>query len=433
MIMAEMDDQEAAKAVILGWANAEFDPENWCYALLGAAGMGKTYTLKSLLPEVRGAVAVTAPTNKAVKVLMSLFQKKDEDSYSPDCCTIHSLLGLALSANGELKKLQIPDNPINISKLSMIVVDEASMLNLEIFEIIRRSAIFHKVKILFLGDPYQLPPVKEAYSPALRIDNIARLTRVRRHNNAILDLATAVREAQKMPVPTVNFPKIIAGRDEIWLQEQGTGTFMQQVYKHLGSLISGEAKVIAWRNATVDNYNLLIRSAIFSQQASSSMWLPTDRISALSPCVDLTIPKEDRKMRNGIVTDDEGTVEQVEVVPHPTLPEYLAWEIQAKMDSGRYFTFHCLHEKSKRDFDAKLAQLLNDGKKVGKWKAYWEFVEEFHSIRHAYATTAHRSQGSTYRYAFVDWKDILINRNRLEAFQCLYVAVSRPSTRLFLS
>ena len=64
---------------------------------------------------------------------------------------------------------------------------------------------------------------------------------------------------------------------------------------------------------------------------------------------------------------------------------------------------------------------------------FWEFKEAFHKLRHAYAITAHRSQGSTYDTAFVDWRDILLNRNRGEAFRCLYVACTRPKRRLFLN
>jgi ATP-dependent exoDNAse (exonuclease V) alpha subunit len=67
------------------------------------------------------------------------------------------------------------------------------------------------------------------------------------------------------------------------------------------------------------------------------------------------------------------------------------------------------------------------------WKKFWAFKESFHSARHAYAITAHRAQGSTYQIAFVDYRDILLNRNRQEAARCLYVATSRPKKELYLA
>ena len=66
------------------------------------------------------------------------------------------------------------------------------------------------------------------------------------------------------------------------------------------------------------------------------------------------------------------------------------------------------------------------------WGAFWEFVEAFAPVRHAYAITSHRAQGSTYIRAFVSWRDILLNPNRAESMRCLYVAASRPKKELYL-
>jgi len=54
-------------------------------------------------------------------------------------------------------------------------------------------------------------------------------------------------------------------------------------------------------------------------------------------------------------------------------------------------------------------------------------------VKYAYAITAHRAQGSTYDTVYVDYQDILMNRERYEAFQCLYVASSRPRKTLYLA
>ena len=69
----------------------------------------------------------------------------------------------------------------------------------------------------------------------------------------------------------------------------------------------------------------------------------------------------------------------------------------------------------------------------GKWKDFWLFKEAFHSVRHAYAITAHRSQGSTYTTVLGDYKDVLVNRTRHEALRCFYVMCTRPTTSLVLA
>ena len=91
-----------------------------------------------------------------------------------------------------------------------------------------------------------------------------------------------------------------------------------------------------------------------------------------------------------------------------------------------------LHPESQPQFDSDCQALAHDARANPKlWKKFWALKELFHEIKYAYAITAHRSQGSTYEQVFVDYQDILYNRNRKEAFQCLYVACSRPTlTRL---
>ena len=69
----------------------------------------------------------------------------------------------------------------------------------------------------------------------------------------------------------------------------------------------------------------------------------------------------------------------------------------------------------------------------GLWSKFWTLKEAFHNVRHGYATTAPRSQGSTYETSFVDWRDILANRNPTEARRCLYVAFTRAKYRVFLN
>ena len=90
------------------------------------------------------------------------------------------------------------------------------------------------------------------------------------------------------------------------------------------------------------------------------------------------------------------------------------------------------------EFEAQLKE-LRAAKQHGK---YWALRERFAQITYAYALTVHRSQGSTYRYAFVDVADFKKCKGQcrtesghriLERNQLLYVALTRPSDRLIIS
>ena len=208
----------------------------------------------------------------------------------------------------------------------------------------------------------------------------------------------------------------------------GEGEFEQRILDAAGQgrfSVANNAKAIAWRNVTVDAFNRRIRQRIFDN-AASTMWLPDDRIILLEPAKDLN----DETVAT---TDDEGRITRVEEEWHPTWREFKVWRVSVTTDDNRVIVLRVLHDDFRQLHDQKaeaLAQAARMDRR--KWRTFWDFKEAFHKVRHSYAITAHRAQGSTYEAAFVDWKDILSNRNRSEAFRCLYVACTRPKRELIL-
>jgi superfamily I DNA/RNA helicase len=132
-------------------------------------------------------------------------------------------------------------------------------------------------------------------------------------------------------------------------------------------------------------------------------------------------------------TDDEGVIERIAIGSHPKYSDFKCYNISLITDENKRISLWVLHPDSSVDEQIHLHNLANDAKlNPRKWRDYWQFKDAFHSIKHAYAITAHRAQGSTYDTAFVVWNDILLNRNRGEAYRCLYVACTRPKKRLYL-
>ena len=64
------------------------------------------------------------------------------------------------------------------------------------------------------------------------------------------------------------------------------------------------------------------------------------------------------------------------------------------------------------------------------WREFYRIKEAYNLVRPAYALTIHKSQGSTFGYVFVDFKDVErkcrdgVVRNRLG-----YVGLTRASTK----
>ena len=72
------------------------------------------------------------------------------------------------------------------------------------------------------------------------------------------------------------------------------------------------------------------------------------------------------------------------------------------------------------------------GAKVIDWKDYYDFKEGFADMKYNHAITVHKSQGSTYKQAIVNIKNIGLNKNKTERTRLLYTAVTRASKLLIL-
>jgi exodeoxyribonuclease-5 len=57
----------------------------------------------------------------------------------------------------------------------------------------------------------------------------------------------------------------------------------------------------------------------------------------------------------------------------------------------------------------------------------WALRNRYANIRHAYALTIHKSQGSTFDAVLIDWGS-LPNNGGADASRLAYVAITRPST-----
>ncbi len=414
------DEQMAAVTAIQDWlANPTGDS---FYTLSGFAGTGKTFTVRYICKLVRGKIVLTAPTNKATKVLRETFTL---DDYKPECRTIYSLLGLQLSAQGEIKELKEPDDPIDLSDYKLVIVDEGSMISTRVMRYIERAAYDHKLKFLFMGDPAQLPPVGEQTSPIWQFPSKSQLERVMRYDNQLLKLATSIRQVVDAPFPKVNLQADNDGSEGVWKYD---GKYFRAAIAstaHAGHFATpGHSKVIAWRNVTVDTYNKLVRQVMF--EGTTEQFVVGDRVIFTEPARDFA----DEPIA---ATDDEGTITRVIVEQHPLHEEFKVYRLSIQIDGGRLVAAYKLHPDSQEAYSAKVEQLAAEARFAKhKWKDFWGFKEAFHQVRHAYAITAHRAQGSTYQQVFVDYKDILLNRTRHEAFRCLYVACTRASKRLVL-
>jgi exodeoxyribonuclease V alpha subunit len=119
--------------------------------ITGAAGTGKTTLctgLIKLLDELGFTYKICAPTGKAANKIKSLT--------NIEASTIHRLLRYAPSIGYRINE----DEPLTIDYL---IVDEASMVDLLLLNALFK-VIAPNTRLVFIGDPHQIPPVESGNS-----------------------------------------------------------------------------------------------------------------------------------------------------------------------------------------------------------------------------------------------------------------------------
>lgn len=182
--------------------------------LTGGPGTGKTHTAAALLAEAirefgDHLVAACAPTGKAAVRMNEAAQKY---KLPVKCVTIHSLLGVASSADG----WEFQFNRQKRLPYQFILVDEASMIDADLCASLL-SARARGACVLFLGDPNQLAPV--GHGAPLRDMIVAgipcgELTEIQRNSGRIVTACDQIRRKRpfdvspKIQLPHENLPLI---------------------------------------------------------------------------------------------------------------------------------------------------------------------------------------------------------------------------------
>lgn len=188
----ELKKEEAAAPLQVGGSDmfSEFmqDPEAWDMFITGPAGTGKTYLVATdFIPRCLAAgidVIVTAYTHKACGVLSEKMPAEAKVQ------TLHSFLNKRPLVNTEAKQA----SHVTTSKVcgaggctQLLIVDEYGMvgekdlLDLRALQDPNYSAT-PAFKVLWLGDPNQLPPVGDIQAVKPKGDYCMRLTEIKRTN-----------------------------------------------------------------------------------------------------------------------------------------------------------------------------------------------------------------------------------------------------------
>lgn len=164
--LALTSDQQQAADAFADWLHQA--DATVPFVLSGFAGSGKTFLSMRLLQQVEASGlcwTVVAPTHKAVGVLrQALALEGLRPTWYPS--TIHRLLRLKLKRQGDRELCESTEQTAAaLEHLGLVLIDEASMVDSALLAIALQCAHTFSTRLVFVGDPAQLPPVGESDSP----------------------------------------------------------------------------------------------------------------------------------------------------------------------------------------------------------------------------------------------------------------------------
>jgi len=446
------DEQYDVINIIREWLN---ERKEYFFTLAGYSGTGKSTIIKKIINEYKYKrnIAVSATTHKAKKVIMRYTAMNG--------LTIHSILGLRPDLDlddfdpndPKFNQIAIP----TMSKFDFIIIDESSMINSELFDLIKTEIKKHRlVQILFIGDPAQIPPVNEKrstvfFDPHIKKYELKQIMR-QQDGNPLLDFYDKIRN---------NLTKLNSGIiRKTTINEKGEGVYFYNERKAFREIVlplfnSQEAKddidyikLLAWRNITVKDSNSIIRNYLFGNNANyiekgdiiMGYRSITDRYNEYN----IIENSADYRITDVFSYDENeyGLKGFFVIISEPIDNKHNSYE--------KIFVVDHTDQDNLNNYGEIHDLLVIDAKKnKKKWKNYYSFRREnilmtpilhyrdgsnrpagsriIKDIDYGYAITTHKAQGSTYTKVVILENDINANPIIKERNQIKYVAFTRPT------
>ena len=463
------DDQQNAIGNIIDFIAAPFNPAKYIVGLTGAGGTGKTFITKYIIDHCRysgSVIKCTSPTHKACRVFSQAIGGKTVD-------TIQSTFGLRLDLRLEDFDPTNPQfNPAAKPKLDyvrLLIIDEASMIPAKLVTFICNECKKLEIKILFIGDAFQLAPVNEKKSIAFdRCFEVYSLKQIVRQaaNNPITNLLELLRYDIEHHtyrfltylsgnIGAINYNSIGEGfsicHPAEFKQLIDTSFHNEEYTKNIDMY-----RIIAYTNSSVAGWNNYIRNSII-RDANKNIITKNDLIMSYETIVnefmEIVINNSEEYIINDIVdfVDDKygfkGFLIKFQLVHGGNITKPLF-----VIDHRDKFTVLQYHKT--------ITNLINTARKssgsvrITRWKDYYTFKKKYliaaniidkqgrtlynRDIDYGFAITSHKSQGSTYDTVFVDVNNMVYDRmghpyaNQDDLLRRLYVGCSRAHKELIL-
>lgn len=413
---------EGQQAAADGFFLFLMDPNQKELIISGAGGVGKTFTMGHLIDEVMPRyydacqlaniqpkyheVVMTATTNKAAAVLAEATNRPTQ--------TVHSYFDLTVSQNFKTGETELKRKKIWTCKTNTIIfIDECSMIDRDLYREILDSTL--NCKIVYVGDHNQLAPIKEELSPIynhrLPFYNLTQQMRT-----GVADLQ-ALNQQLRDTVETGVFRPIQIKPGVI---DKYDGHQMEACFKDLFSTQNRDARVMAYTNNRVIEYNNYIRNlrGLHGPYQVGEL-LVSNGATELGKGEMLSVEEEVEVMKTSLTT-------QAITIDHDRGVTLDVWLMDLKSSYGYYTDVAVPADRGHWE------QLIKWYAKQKEWATYFHLKNMYADLRPRDACTVHKAQGGTYKTAIIDLDDISNCRDPKVAARLLYVAFSRAKEHVIV-
>ncbi len=413
--------------------------------ITGVAGTGKTTSLAELLTYCREQnikAITTAYTHKACGVLRSKLPK------GAVVATLHSFLSKRPTINDKALIVAHVDGNTgagDIEEVNVLFIDEFSMVGEKDFVDISTLQFDEegnvKVKVVYIGDPNQLPPVKDAKAVIPNGDYWIKLTQVHRqaNGNQLIDNLLALNDYinGEEPQPLLEHENFIRGVNIVELYKQDKKNKVMLAYtnakvEHLNAEAQGRTEPLVGDDLFSPTIRQFYKLVEMDKKSPGIVTIRGDLLELNSKYKILETLHELEDVSFYTLVDEEGNEEpRAAVFGHAN---YL--EAQQKLANKAVFINKEIANKfnqdpkdwSKANWSHELAR-----KRAKAWAAYLAFKDCVICLDFIHAMTVHKSQGSTYENVYLDTEDMgkCADKDYIMYLKLLYVAISRASHKVF--
>lgn len=436
--------------------------------LTGYAGTGKTTIISifdKYLSKKYSVPVYSAPTHRANAVTKM-------NNPLAQVLTLHSAFGLSPMVdfdNGKYDLKKLKTQQLRKPKLepnSILIIDEASMVNKGLYDFIQDFKNNYGVKVIYVGDPAQLSPVSDnGISPVFQNRTTqVELTKVERTgDNPILEEATALRSGKDLSFTT----KLVNNEGVEYTNDKDRAS---EIIKNIVSSTEYQNNPLYFRilsatNQIIPEVNNQVRKQLYGEDAKQievgellmgyeniNIDSADGSVEIIRNSIDYVVTSTSDKISNTIQLRSGNkqvfgyNVQLKNAMTDEIIPENI-FILDSNTDNQTLQEISDTIEELNRDIDnmfktKQYGKISNKQKQLASLKYNTILLKDFKvnnatrirkALDYGYTHTIHKSQGGTYNKVMI-YADTISEARFDEATQqqLKYVAVSRAKQNVYI-